>query len=256
VTFDVREVEDPDDPALAAFGRLQRKVYFEPDSLIPGQYFGVLLRNRTATRTNFIVVAERAGEVLGGTVFHYLGTAGTGFSSFMGVAQAARGQGIARRLHERRFAVLDRAAGLPVPGVFIDVVNPTRLTGHELERERAVGSDPVVRRRIFEHLGFRQVAIRYEQPVGGPDGGPVTNLDLLYCPRQPAQTVPTRLVLATMRAYWGGWMGDAAERHVAELERRAGGHDELALISPVPEPDGLSHPADRREAPKTPDLPQ
>ena len=232
---EIREIEDPDDPALAAFGQLQRKVYFEPDALIPGQYFGALLRSRSSARANFIVVAERGGDVLGGTLFHYLGSAGTGFSSFMGIARSARGHGIARRLHERRFAVLDRAAGSPVPGVFIDVVNPERLTERELERERAVGSDPVVRRRIFERLGFRQVAIRYEQPAGGPNGGPVTNLDLLFCPRQPAQTVPTRLVLATMRAYWTGWLGDAAERHVVELERRAGGRDELELISPVPD---------------------
>ena len=70
---EIREIEDPDDPALAAFGQLQRKVYFEPDALIPGQYFGALLRSRSSARTNFIVVAERAGEVLGGTIFHYLG---------------------------------------------------------------------------------------------------------------------------------------------------------------------------------------
>jgi len=28
-------------------------------------------------------------------------------------------------------------------------------------------------------------------------GGPVTNLDLLYCPREPAETVPTERVLET-----------------------------------------------------------
>jgi hypothetical protein len=68
---EIREVQDPDDPALPAFGRLQRKVYFEPDALIPGHYFGALLRSRSSARTNFIVVAERAGEVLGSTIFHY-----------------------------------------------------------------------------------------------------------------------------------------------------------------------------------------
>src|SRR5262249_38659915 len=102
----------------------------------------------------------------------------------------------------------------------------------ELEHDREVGSDPFVRRRIFAHLGFRQVDIRYEQPVGGPDGGPVIFLDLLYCPRKPADTVPTTLVLATMRAYWGPWLRGQVERHVAELERRAGGRAELALLSP------------------------
>jgi GNAT superfamily N-acetyltransferase len=228
----IREITDPDDAALAAFGRLQRAVYFEPDALIPGEALGWLISQHSGPRANFVLVAERANEVLGGTVFHYLGAAGTGFSSFMGVAQAARGQGLARQLHEARFATLDRAAGTAVPGVFIDVVNPTRLTPDELERERNVGSDPHQRRRIFARLGFRQVDVRYEQPVGGPNGGPVTNLDLLYCPRTEAETVPTALVLATMRAYWSPWLRVNAEQHVAELERRAAGRQALALLSP------------------------
>jgi len=233
--LDIREVNDPNDPALATFGHLQRAVYFEPDSLIPGSYFPALLRNRAGPRSNFIVVAEEDGQVLGGTVFHYLASAGSGFSSFMGVARSVRGQGVARRLHEKRFEVLDRAAGRPIPGVFIDVVNPTRMTARQLEQERRVGSDPYARRRVFEHLGFRQVDIRYEQPVGGPDGGPVTDLDLLYCPHQPAESVPTTLVLATMRAYWTPWLGKAVDHHVAELEGRAQGRTDLALVSPVPE---------------------
>jgi GNAT superfamily N-acetyltransferase len=237
----IREVTDPDDPALLALGQLQRAVYFEPDALIPGEALGGLISQHSIARANFVLVAERDGELVGGTVFHYLGSAGSGFSSFMGVARAARGLGLARQLHEARFAALDRAAGGTVNGVFIDVVNPTRLTPDDLERERSVGSDPFVRRRVFGRLGFRQVDVRYEQPVGGPNGGPVTNLDLLYCPRTPAETVPTALVLATMRAYWSPWLRANAERHVAELERRAGGRTELALLSP--EASGTDRPA-------------
>jgi GNAT superfamily N-acetyltransferase len=233
--LDIRELTDPQDPALIAFGQLQRAVYFEPDTLIPGEALGWLIQRTSGSRANFVLVAERGGQVLGGTVFHYLASAGSGFSSFMGVARAARGEGIARRLHEARFDVLDRAAGGHVAGVFIDVVNPTRMTSAQLERERSVGSDPFVRRAIFEHLGFRQVDIRYEQPVGGPNGGPVTNLDLLYCPHESAERVATALVLATMRAYWTPWLRQAAERHVAELERRAAGRQQLALVSPLPD---------------------
>src|ERR687883_49510 len=134
----IREITDPQDPAVAGFGRLQRATYFAPETLIPG--------------------------------------------------------------------------------VFIDVVNPTRMTPHDLERERHAGSDPWQRRRIFEHLGFRQVDIRYEQPVGGPNGGPVTILDLLYCPHTPAETVPTALVVATMQAYWSPWLGKSAKHHAQVLE--------------------------------------
>jgi hypothetical protein len=150
----------------------------------------------------------------------------------MGVAQSARGLGVARQLHESRWQVL-RHQG-PVRGVFIDVVNPTRLSQQELAREHAVGSDPWTRRRVFGRLGFRQVDVRYEQPVGGPNGGPVTNLDLLVCPPDPVESVPTDLVVTTMLAYWQPWLGgQRAKRHAEELRKRAGGQT-VRLVSPEP----------------------
>jgi GNAT superfamily N-acetyltransferase len=231
----IREVTDPHDLALAAFGRIQEAVYFDPHALIPPQWFGRLLTQTGGARRNFFLVAEQDdGTVVGGTIFHYLAEADSGFSSFMGVARSARGQGVARALHNARFEVLDRAAGHTVPGVFIDVVNPTRMSQRDLARERAVGSDPWHRLRVFGHLGFRRVDIRYEQPVGGPGGGPVTILDLLFCPSAAAETVPTALVVATLRAYWSGWLGAAeADRHARELEQRAGGRAQLALLLPA-----------------------
>jgi GNAT superfamily N-acetyltransferase len=233
----VREVTDPNDPAIESFGVMQNAAYFAPETLIPAQYVPRLLEWQAGSaRRNFLIVAEAESRVIGGALFHFLADAGSGFSSFLGVAREFRRRGIARRLHETRFAILDRAASGPVPGVFIDVVNPTRLSTAELERERQVGSDPWARRGAFEHMGFRQVDIRYEQPVGGPNGGPVTVLDLLFCPHGPSTqgSVPTRLVVATMRAYWSGWLHESAARYARQLEARAGGAPQLALISPVP----------------------
>ena len=234
----VREVTDPQDPAIEGFGRMQDAAYFAPETLIPARYIPSLLggdRNVWG-RNNFLLVAELDGQVVGGTLFHWLAHAegGSGFSSFLGVQRDMRGKGIARLMHERRFEVLDRAAGRTAPGVCIDVVNPTRLSPEELEREHRAGTDPWQRRAAFEHLGFRQVDIRYEQPVGGPNGGPVTILDLLYCPRDPANSVPTKFVVATMRAYWSGWLRETADHHASVLESRANGATELRLISPVP----------------------
>jgi GNAT superfamily N-acetyltransferase len=232
----VRQVTDPRDAAIASFGEMQSRAYFAPETLIPAQYIPHLLEGVAAggTRRNFLIVAEVDARVVGGTLFHWLGDAGSGFSSFLGVAREMRGQGIARQLHQERFRVLDQAAGGHAAGVFIDVVNPLRTSEAELARERATGSDPWDRRRTFERLGFRQVDIRYEQPVGGPNGGPVTVLDLLFCPHEPADWVPTSLVVNTMRAYWSSWLGTAAERHAHELEARAHGAESLRLISPVP----------------------
>jgi GNAT superfamily N-acetyltransferase len=234
VSIKIREVTDPNDRAIEGFGRMQTAAYFAPETLIPASYVPRMLASETGTRRNFLVVAEASGRVVGGALFHWLGEAGSGFSSFLGVERAWRGQGIARALHEERFRVLDRAAGGHAVGVFIDVVNPTRMSARELERERSIGSDPWDRRRAFEKIGFRQIDIRYEQPVGGPNGGPVTILDLLYCPHEPADRVATSLVVATMRAYWSPWLGRDAARHAAVLESRAHGAEWLALLSPVP----------------------
>ena len=234
MTVRVREVSDPSDPAIEGFGRMQTAAYFAPETLIPASYVPRMLGGDTGTRRNFLIVAEFDDRVVGGALFHWLAEAGSGFSSFLGVERALRGQGVARALHAERFRVLDRAAGGHAPGVFIDVVNPTRMSARELERERSVGSDPWDRRHAFEKLGFGQVDIRYEQPVGGPDGGPVTSLDLLYCPHEPAERVATSLVVATMRAYWSPWLGRDAARHAAVLESRANGAEWLALLSPVP----------------------
>ena len=228
----IREVDDPHDPAIAGFGKMQEAAYFAPETLIPGRYIPQLLAN---PGRNFLIVAELDSRVVAGTLFHWLAEAGSGFSSFLGVDRAFRGRGIARRLHERRFNVLDRAAGGQVPGVFIDVVSPIRLPPEEHEREHQAGMDPFDRRRALAHLGFRQVDIRYEQPVGGPHGGPVTILDLLFCPHEPADEVSTALVVATMRAYWTPWFGKAgAVRHARELEARAHGAATLKLVSPEP----------------------
>jgi len=230
----VREVVDPHDAAIAGFGLMQRAAYFAPETLIPAQYIPQMLDGsaQTGSRRNFLVVAELDGRVVGGTLFHWLADARSGFSSFLGVDRGLRRQGIARRMHAERFKILDRAAGGQAPGVFIDVVNPHRLSAAELAREKAVGSDPWARRQAFAQLGFRQVDIRYEQPVGGPNGGPVTILDLLYCPRVPADSVSTALVVATMQAYWSPWLGKTARHHARELESRAHGASSLALIAP------------------------
>ena len=121
--IDVREVTDPNDPALVGFGEIQQAVYFDQGSLVPPRWFGPMLSDQGGARRNFIVVAERGGRVLGGALVHYLAEADSGFSSFMGVAREARGQGISRALHEKRFEVLNAAAGHEVDGVFIDVVS-------------------------------------------------------------------------------------------------------------------------------------
>ncbi|HWI65875.1 MAG TPA: GNAT family N-acetyltransferase, partial [Symbiobacteriaceae bacterium] len=165
----IRQITDPGDPAIKAFGELQERTYADPDLLIPPDVLPYMLARQSGARRNFMLVAEDGqGQVVGGTVFHYLGGAArSGFSSYLAVAPAVRGQGLAKRLHQERFAVLDAAAGAEIPGLFIDVVAPERLSPEDTVRERAVGLDPADRRRIFQRMGFRRVNVDYYQPPEG-----------------------------------------------------------------------------------------
>ncbi len=229
MSLDVRRVTDPLDPAIAGFGALQSSTYFEPEMLIPAAYIGRMLSGE-GTRQNALLVVEDAERVVAGTLFHFLAASNAGFSSYLAVAQDYRGRGLARRLHEARLGRLMEISDGLLAGVFIDVVNPSRLSADELQREHRIGSDPVQRLKAFSQLGFRRVDVRYEQPTGGSGGGPVTNMDLLFCPVAPADTISTRLVVDTMRAYWTPWLGaSVAEREAQALQTRAGG-EEIALL--------------------------
>jgi GNAT superfamily N-acetyltransferase len=226
----LRRITTANDPAIASFGQLQERTYFEPDMLIPASIIGQMLEWSNHDRQNILLVLEDSGRVVAGTLFHFLRHTNVGFSSYLAVDQEFRGQGLARRLHQARFAVLEEIAGAKVEGLFIDVVNPARLSSEELELEHSVGSDPSTRLKAFSSLGFKRVNVRYEQPVGGENGGAVTNMDLLFCPREALTSIPTTLVTETMRTYWTPWLGaKMAVLESKKLEMRGAG-ERIAIL--------------------------
>lgn len=225
----LRRVTDPGDPALAAFGRIQAASYYAPDMLIPPEYFPQLIAGGRAGRKDRLVVAELGGEVVGGTLYSLL--SGAGFNSFMGVAPGMQGRGVGRALHVASLEDV-RAAGLP--GLFADSVFAARQSEAERHAEIQTGSDPVVRRQQLHALGLRTVDLPYWQPVGGEDGGPLKDLDLLYCPLDGADTVDTvalALVTQTMQDYWRAWLGpERARAEALALAERAGNGERVGLL--------------------------
>lgn len=224
----IRRVTDPNDPAIQDFGALQNQIYFEPEMLIPAGYIAQILADAGGARQNVLLLAEQGGTLRGGTLFHYLPEAGAGFSSFLGVAREARGQGVARALHDARWQTLTQLSRGQCRALLIDVVNPARESVQQQQQEQRAGSDALQRRQRFHALGFRTVDLVYQQPVGGDHGGPVTDMDLLaYLPGTPP-TISAALVGATMRAYWTPWLGRQLANEAAEL--LMAGQEEAALL--------------------------
>jgi GNAT superfamily N-acetyltransferase len=237
LTFTLRHVTDPGDPAVPAFGRVQEASYYAPDMLIPPEVFGHLITRRITRRTperedRLLAAQTPDGEVLGGTLYALLplpgGLRGAGFNSFMAVTRAARGLGVGRALHGETLRAI-REAGLA--GMFADSVHPIRQNAEDRAAEAATGVDPAGRRAALHALGLRTVDLPYWQPVGGPDGGPLTDLDLLYQPAHPSQTVPLNLVTGVLHAYWSGWLGaDRAQAEAQALADRAGPLQDVPLL--------------------------
>lgn len=233
-TFTLRHVTDPDDPAIAAFGRVQEASYYAPEMLIPPEVFGHLIGRHSPGREDRLLVAQtQGGDVLGGTLYALLplpgGLRGAGFNSFMAVTRAARGLGVGRALHAETLRAV-REAGLA--GLFADSVHPSRQNEEDRAAEAATGVDPAGRRAALHALGLRTVDLPYWQPVGGPDGGPLTDLDLLYQPARSAPTVPLALVTGILRAYWTGWLGpERAQAEARALAERAGNVENVPLLS-------------------------
>lgn len=231
--FTLRHVTDPDDPAIAAFGRVQEASYYAPEMLIPPEVFAQLVTRRSPEREDRLLVAQtQGGEVLGGTLYALLplpgSLRGAGFNSFMAVTRAVRGLGVGRALHDETLRVV-RESGLA--GLFADSVHPSRQSAEDRAAEAATSVDPAGRRAALHALGLRTVDIPYWQPVGGPDGGPLTDLDLLYQPACPSQTVPLALVTGILRAYWTGWLGqERAQAEARALAERAGNVENVPLL--------------------------
>src|SRR5690242_2947865 len=95
----------------------------------------------TTGRSFHVLVAEDAGrQVIGGSVFSYVPRSNCGFSEYLVVEPAARGQRLGRALFDQRRAILNACAvqhghmGLrPCNGLFIEVDSPERTPPEMLE---------------------------------------------------------------------------------------------------------------------------
>lgn len=124
----VREVVDPDDPALAKGHRLLRRI-FPKAELVGCVEWSHSLRERqgklwTDLRWH-LVIGEEAGRVIGVATGTYLGNVNTGVIGYLAVARSARQLGVGPKLRARLRTLFERDArqirGLPLQAVVGEV---------------------------------------------------------------------------------------------------------------------------------------
>jgi len=165
--------------------------------------------------------------VIGGAVFSYVVRSNCGFSEYIVVDRALRGRGIGRLLFDARRDVLDRAAQrhghAACHGLFIEVDSPDRTPADLLAAERETALDASERLLMFDHLGFRRVAVPYVQPPLAADKHDIDYLDLLFAPWQAetraTEQIPTSWILDTLDAIWSAWAPESAAAHLDRLTK-------------------------------------
>jgi GNAT superfamily N-acetyltransferase len=229
----LREITAPDDPSLTALADLLGWTFADPNLILSAARMRAFLQANAAPpgedaagpRRDFLVLVAETPEparLLGGTVFSYVPASGCGFSEYLVLDAAARGQGLGRRLIEARGERLDaaaKAAGLAsAHGLFIEVEDPRRIPPAFARAEAKTAMEPDARIRLFAHLGFRRVVVPYSQPPLGNNQPSVEYLQLLFAPRDPGrEAIPAAWVLDTLAAIWTAWAPDAADAFLAAL---------------------------------------
>lgn len=187
-----REVIDSNDPVLAKVHDLIRRT-FPPDELVGRSEWRDSLREREAGLWSdsrwHLVVAERAGSVIGVASGTYLGNVNTGVIGYLAVSPAARGFGVGPRLREALRRLFRRDArqirGEPLRAVVGEVhrTNPWLRT--------LIRSDRVLA------LNFR-----YYQPSIRRGERPVALVLYYEFIRRPKQRLPTSLIRTLLYSVW------------------------------------------------------
>jgi GNAT superfamily N-acetyltransferase len=226
VTF--REIDDSR-ASLAALGRFYRERYVvefpdadERESLANmRRYLALKAKGWYGPNSYHIVIAEAAGEPVGGVVFDYLAAPNCGVIEFLFVAAAQRVAGLGRALLDEAIRILRRDArerrGRRLGAIVAEMNDPFRrpATPDSL--------DPFCRATIWGKWGFGVLDFPYVQPALSRGQQSVDCLILIARPfgRLPASGVSAAWVKQVVAEYlrWAMRIDDPADN--ADYRRMA-----------------------------------
>ena len=226
MTAVVREVTDPDDPAIAGFGEMQNAAYFAPETLDPGAVHPSPAggADRRAPQ-----LSHRGGDGRAGRGWRAVSFSGRGgqwlFQLPRGGALVSPAWGcaaLARGTPAGCWSELLRAAS-PACSSTWSTLRACLLQSSSASARPA--RTPGIAAAPSSTWASNRWTFATSSPSAARTAGPVTILDLLFCPRSPSATgTDTSLVVATMRAYWSPWLRRRrrAPREELEVPRQRG----------------------------------
>ena len=149
-----------------------------------------------------VFAAVHEGEVVGATEYRYYADMNIAMTDFTIIGKP--GLGIGRFLYRNRqidLEALAAAVGQTLFGMFAEIYDPYRITGHEFGGVKPM--DPYVRREVLSHIGYRRLDFPYVHPSWSNDGEAVSELDLGFLSTdETLESVDAKLITAFLRRYY------------------------------------------------------
>jgi hypothetical protein len=149
-----------------------------------------------------VYVALKEEAVVGATEYRYYQDMRVAMTDFTIIGKPALG--IGRFLLTNREKDLKRLAeqsGTEPIGMFAEVYDPYRAVSHEFGGVSPM--NPIVRREVLSHNGYRRLDLTYVHPSWEYTGEAVSELDLCFLPRsEELDAIPAALVVEFLTTYY------------------------------------------------------
>ncbi|MGB8955112.1 MAG: hypothetical protein WCC10_07045 [Tumebacillaceae bacterium] len=148
-----------------------------------------------------VFVAVHEGQVVGATEYRYYEDFQVAMTDFTIIGRDGMGIGpfLAKKRYEDLQALV-KEKGRRLIGMFAEIYNPQHVESLAFGGVKAM--NPVVRREVLAHLGYRKLNFDYLHPSWEVDGEAVHGLDLCFLAYDDLDAVPAELVVDFLKRYY------------------------------------------------------
>lgn len=152
--------------------------------------------------TIHVYVAVQEGQVVGSTEYRYYPDLRVAMTDFTIIGKPSLGIGrFLLRNRERDLQRLAELSGTTPLGMFAEVYDPYRAEGHEFGGVSPM--NPIVRREVLSHIGYKKLNISYVHPSWDHEGQAVSELDFCFLPKdEELLVIDSMLVVTFLEGYY------------------------------------------------------
>ncbi|KAB7707578.1 GNAT family N-acetyltransferase [Bacillus aerolatus] len=170
------QINSINDPLFAKLHKLMQEV-FPPEEVLEYDLWAEPLQDPTIR----VFLAVHNDEVVGVTEYRYNKELQVAMTDFTIIMKEGLGVGpfLANNRHEDLMN-LAKENNIQLRGMFAEIYDPYRAQDHSFGGIKVM--DPVVRREVLSHLGYKRLDFPYVHPAWTNEGEAVKELDLCFLP--------------------------------------------------------------------------